>query len=135
MKKQREIKFRVWDKEGKKLSDDFAFIFMSWNGSLFQTISGDDGGTEGYEELTETTIPQRSRFVVSQFTGLLDKNGKEIYEGDIVKDDIGGIWKVGWNDEFLSWYLWNNGGRSIDAEEDTLEIIGNIYENPELLKK
>ena len=70
-----------------------------------------------------------------QYTGLKDKNGKEIYEGDLLKQKI----IVKWNEKFASWCLYREGwmfthwfGESCNPEE--CEIIGNIYENPELLK-
>ncbi len=65
-------------------------------------------------------------FAFMQYTGLKDKNGKEIYEGDIVEHLIGGTLEVKWLNHgwtpFMSWH---------DVEH--YEIIGNIYENPELL--
>ncbi len=79
-----------------------------------------------------------------QFTGLLDKNGKEIYEGDIVKfEDVSG-YKDGcasviWHEDSCGYYLENDDDNIYDTLYDftpsyQMEIIGNIHENPELLE-
>ena len=74
---------------------------------------------------------------IMQFTGLYDVNGKEIYEGDIIKHryfSIKGIAEVRWSDEeacFLA--IEPNGARVILRPNS--EIIGNIWENPELLNE
>lgn len=78
---------------------------------------------------------------VGQYTGLHDKNGKEIYEGDIVKALINGIWYIGQ-------VVYEHSGFTIDVTNNKqlefgrmgiieifTEVIGNIYDNPELLKK
>ena len=66
-----------------------------------------------------------------QFTGLHDKNGKEIYEGDVV---IFGGSKIPKVMEFVRGGFWLDGIYG-GAEAYRMEVIGNIYENPELLKK
>ncbi len=82
------------------------------------------------------TINTKYAIVLMQYTGLKDKNGKEIYEGDILKDEEG-AWVVFYDAKDASFAL-----RPIEDKNDTLfytlegdfEIIGNIYENGELLK-
>ena len=75
---------------------------------------------------------EKENDILMQFTGLKDKNGKEIYEGDIVEyetfDTIIGV--VEW---CAGSYLLN--GEEMYLDKDIYKIIGNIYENPELLEK
>lgn len=81
---------------------------------------------------------------VGQFTGLHDKNGKEIYEGDIVNlVNYGerGDALVLWNQDLGAWCLQLRyeprvGSKTLGSwqEEEVLEVIGNIHDNPELLK-
>lgn len=75
---------------------------------------------------------------VGQFTGLTDKNGKEIYEGDIATDGKN-IYTV----EFSMWsyaFVWDKHGSQNDfhfekSDNQEMELIGNIYDNPELRTK
>jgi uncharacterized phage protein (TIGR01671 family) len=76
---------------------------------------------------------------VGQFTGLFDKQGKEIYERDILKDGDDKHTLVGWSEKFASFVLNRDGwafshwfGESCDPKN--CEVIGNIYENKDLLK-
>jgi uncharacterized phage protein (TIGR01671 family) len=132
----REIKFRVWDKREKKMYEaDFFDNFYVINQGRVGIIKGDvfDDSSSFYVDYSD-----KNNWEVMQYTGLKDKNGKEIYEGDIVSwfDDLGDHGQpfvIKYNEaQFLltipsekldGWYL---GGKEI-------EVIGNIYENPELL--
>ena len=97
--------------------------------------------------ITDNPVPQTYVQVheVQQFTGLHDKAGKEIWEGDILKNKRGAIRIIFWDTEMASWYTKSNTDEFLpvslriamtQSSEDVnfLEIIGNIYSNPELLK-
>lgn len=75
-------------------------------------------------------------YVVMQFTNLKDKNGKEIFEGDIVEDFQGEFFSVEYHPAA---FTFNQGGvgfaaTRINIDKGGFEVIGNIYETPELLK-
>lgn len=83
---------------------------------------------------------------VGQFTGLLDKNGKEIYEGDILSVCNGSINRVPWMDKpysveykinkgfIMPMFLWNEYGDDCSNTTHWCEVIGNKFDNPELLE-
>ena len=70
-----------------------------------------------------------------QFTGLLDRNGKEIYEGDIVKH-FNGVQVVEWCEDNASFQMNLNDNvfdQELSFDSQNVEVIGNVYENPELV--
>lgn len=123
------LKFRVWSKKDNTLyyPEKFSGVFViNINGDIL----GFDAETKSFEYLNEKD------YVMQQFTGLKDKNGKEIYCGDIIK--LGGetiifnnqrIFEVKFGDG--RFYL--SGYRYITDVSGSCKIIGNIFENPELI--
>jgi uncharacterized phage protein (TIGR01671 family) len=111
---KREIKFRKWHKE----LTDMTF----WDGSK---------GSNNLFWHTLTEYPEM--YVLMQFTGLNDENGKEIYEGDIV-NTLHGTLAVEFNDDTCK-FQFSNGMDINDREMYGMSkmIIGNIYENENLL--
>jgi uncharacterized phage protein (TIGR01671 family) len=123
----RDIKFRAWDNDNQKF---FEPTFKAWSGRLEElhiSMSGslDMRTMEGMNH--ESRFP--GRFILMQYTGLKDKNGKEIYEGDIVRFDL-------YKGERVEAIEWENIGKhtSFGGGTHNATVIGNIYENPELLK-
>ena len=120
----REIKFRCFTPKNSTI------VYEGWNNESFVSkreifAHGDDA-------------------IIMQYTGLKDKNGKEIYEGDICRlipteenkhnsPHMVGIRTVYWDETYFSWYF--TGFVTISwGGFESIEVIGNIYENPELLK-
>jgi len=126
----REYKFRAWDKQEKKMYACAGFC----GGQVI--IIQEDGKVLGKKD---------EDFILMQFTGLLDKNGCEVYENDIVHAtllDYGGVRKevieqVEIDEGLLApFYMRVNYEEDWwkDCLPDGFEVIGNIYENPEILK-
>lgn len=109
---KRIIKFRAWSVPEKYMYSWDAIVNSS-NNYLKEVFDG----------------LQKSKQIPLQFTGFLDKDEKEIYEGDIIKTNNGLIFQVEIPDIYfkLADGCWET--------ENDFKIIGNIYENPELLDK
>ena len=78
-----------------------------------------------------------SKETVGQYTGLTDKNGTKIFEGDIVKGAWNTILVIYYDDcytQFRAKHKWGENEISYYGDTNKLEVIGNIHDNPELLK-
>jgi uncharacterized phage protein (TIGR01671 family) len=118
----REIKFRAWNISKKEMF----YYGLSNHGDFLPNINI-------YGKLTFLGTDYNDECYLMQYTGLKDKNGKEIYEGDILRVEGADnpINKVYWGE--LGWEL--DRITLFTAREYRKEVIGNIYENPELLKE
>jgi len=128
MEANREIKFRAWDKRYLRM-----VAMNAWHFDTGIIDVSTEGELRGFRDDRD--------FEVMQYTGLKDKNGKEVYEGDIVRVYNGSEkWintKAEWRE--FAWYLVRHDGdrwyMNQWANDDVgIEVIGNIYENPELLE-
>lgn len=124
MSNMRPLKFRVWHKnQGKWL--DYEDFYLDSLGRVFTTK---------YSEIGEPHTDITDDVKLTQYTGLKDKNGKEIYEWDIVeiKSELNGRKTIDTIVYERDGFKTKNGGQI--PRETRLEVIGNAYENPELLK-
>lgn len=132
----REFKFRAWDKINKRLEEIDGYDLYLADGNVYEVYPDSFGYECAFEKKNVS-----DRYEIMQYTGIKDKNGKEIYEGDIAianlkyfdiknkkckvifKNGSFGLQYGYCDDYFKSFLAW-----------DDYEVIGNIYENPELLE-
>lgn len=132
----RVIKFRAWDKRNKKMRkvDSVSFHCKESSANALDDQTPKVVNLWGKDIINEKWIIRRreaNEVILMQFTGLHDKNGKEIYEHDVMKDNSGQMFPI----KYLS-------GAFVFADTPLCdmspcvdcEVIGNIYEHPELLK-
>lgn len=146
----RIIKFRIWDRQAKAWAknDCSLHCFSNWQidpftGQLTDFVGSIDGDRETRYNAcpaldyywSDGQIVNEPQYVLMQYTGLKDKNGKDIYEGDILS--YKGMHRVGNGVSIVSF---DDGsfmiGEDIASKDWAVEheVIGNIFENPELLK-
>jgi uncharacterized phage protein (TIGR01671 family) len=120
----REIKFRAWDNENKYMITSKQGIFTALRNSMNITVQDN-----GYYNNGDLLKPNKEKYTLMQYTGLKDKNGAEIYEGDILRD---------YSEEIEDWVVSYSDGEFVGVfdnivcdlfELTDLEVAGNIYEN------
>ncbi|WP_281647936.1 YopX family protein [Parendozoicomonas sp. Alg238-R29] len=142
----REIKFRAWRKgrwPDPKMIHPYSLTMPAGGAWIGATGEHETIGVNHYDK-------DQEEFVLMQFTGLKDKNGVEIYEGDLLEcvhdcddGDFATIAKVqfgdymGWEIHHISGHGWGPDSKEglaewADCADDYLKVVGNIYENPEL---
>lgn len=145
----REIKFRAWDKDSNKMIFQHDTNGVLETNDYYFSLNEDDVVLLYYDEDYCDYLVCNAKLM--QYTGIKDKNEKEIYEGDIVKfideevtysdcgydyDEFINTGRVIFNDKLMGWDITN---RNMDLEEiwhysEYIEVVGNIFENPGLLK-
>ena len=122
----RAIKVRLYSKPAKQYVDYITIGFL--NTGELRSYSTENGFGPVLED----------DYIVEQYTGIKDKNGKEIYEGDIIRYDAID-YEVLWADYYAGFETkrlnspWNNAGLTLHFLASVGRVIGNIHENPELL--
>ncbi len=144
----REIEFRGYDKELKKMTyfDDGEYDYILPLTFRLDQVFRKDSNYNDYEDFEWKDISNKVE--IMQYTGLKDKNGKKIFEGDIVKKDTFddtkpnfinlSYAKVVYIDELAGFYLVNNNNKilwSVSEDKYNIEVAGTIYDNPELLEE
>ncbi|HFD6513977.1 TPA: YopX family protein [Staphylococcus aureus] len=121
------LKFRAWDKLGKEMHKVSAIDFSS-KGARIIRLAGVQSNGKGDHKRWHSSVE------LMQSTGFKDVHGVEIYEGDIVQDSYSGEVSFIEFKEGAFYITCSNVTELISENDDIIEIIGNIFENEELLE-
>ena len=142
----REIKFRAWDNENEYMITSLQGVYTALRNRMNITKQDD-----GYYNNGDLLKPNKGKYTLMQYTGQKDKNGKEIYEGDIVEEVYFnpkfdeqerryGKYIVKYEEDRCGYVPFACGDGCGCCEYEVInvnnaEVIGNIYDNPDLLEK
>lgn len=124
---RREIKFRAWLKLAKEMVEVRDLSFYTHQRFISYKVCKDETVHSCYK------VEKASNFILMQYVGLKDINNKEIYEGDII-NYYNKLYVVDYM--FTGFYLHDLKGGFIELAEcdECCEVVGNIYENPEMIQ-
>jgi uncharacterized phage protein (TIGR01671 family) len=131
----RVIKFRAWDGGRMIMPEEKSYYqhYMSFCGNIVQSSHE---GMACFGGQDSWRLHQKLQLM--QFTGLCDKNGAEVYESDVVQDH-NGVGVVEWHDSAFRVNYHNGCAKwfydyTLRGERESIEVIGNVHQHPELLK-
>lgn len=123
------IKFRAWDKEDKAYTANEYLVEIVPDGTDFDLVSSVD-------------FDDSTGLVIEQFTGLTDANGKEVYEGDIIKSNykyaqpkVSLVIREDGNSYIVGEDMATGNEMLVSDHIGEIEVIGNVHENSELLEE
>jgi uncharacterized phage protein (TIGR01671 family) len=155
----RQLKFRIWDKQNKKWLENSSSLHCNSNwticpftGNVVDYVETCDENGENFSASPandyyweDGKLIKEPRYITQQYTGLKDKNGILIFEGDLVQynqnSNYDGMnFEVVWSDASFGWVLKSKTGDYLTNQitpngprYNFLDVIGNVFENPELL--